>query len=440
VKTFTWPVVLIAVGLSLGGAAAVHRATPDPIAAIAAYVDTHHAEALSLLESAVNINSGTMNLDGVRRVGQLLRAEFDALGFTTTWIDGAAWERAGHLVADHSRPGPRIVLIGHLDTVYEADSPFQKFERLSATEARGPGIIDMKGGDVIIVQALKALNDAGILDAMNVVVVMTGDEEEPGKPLARARDALVRAAAGADIAIGFEDGPGDPRYAVTARRGSTRWRLEVAADTAHSSQIFRDEVGSGAIFEAARILTQFRERLAGQEHLTFNPGLILGGTSIQRDAARSRGAAEGKDNVIAGQAVVTGDLRALSLAQFEQAKRAMQTVTASSPPHARAALIFEDGYPPMPPREGNTRLLELYSRSSLDLRLGPVAAISPDRAGAADVSFVADRVKMALDGIGLMGRDGHTAHEAADLNTLSSQTKRAALLLARLANGQYAVR
>jgi glutamate carboxypeptidase len=422
-------------GLTVGGA---QRSDPDRAAVVASYVDAHNRDGLALLERVVNINSGTHNFDGVREVGRIFGAELGALGFTTEWIDGAPWQRAGHLVAE--RPGNhvnganarRILLIGHLDTVFERDSPFQRFERTSQVEARGPGIIDMKGGDVIVVQALKALAAAGSLDDLNVAVVMTGDEESPGRPLDRARHALVDAARGAAVAVGFEDGPGDPRYAITSRRGATSWTLRVVATTAHSSQVFRPDIGPGAIFEAARILNEFREKLVGEDHLTFNPGAIVGGTDAQFDAAQARGSAAGKDNVVAGRVVVTGDLRALSHDQFDRARRAMQNIVAASMPHTQGTLVFDDGYPPMAPTEGNTRLLELYSRVSQSLKLGPVSAVSPDRAGAADVSFIAGRVGMVLDGAGLMGRDGHTPQETADLTTLPSQTKRAAVLMLRL--------
>ena len=229
----------------------------------------------------------------------------------------------------------------------------------------------MKGGDVIIVAALKALDAAGVLKTMNVVVVMTGDEEEPGRPLSRARAALVAAAKGADVAIGFEDGPGDPRYAVTARRSTTSWELRVTGTPAHSSQIFREDVGPGAIFEAARILNAFREKMAGEPHLTFNPGMIVGGTTTSFDAPQARGTAFGKTNVVAEQAMVAGDLRALSSAQFEHAMATMKAIVAASMPHTQATLTFDEGYPPLAPTDGNARLLAIYDRASRDLGLRP---------------------------------------------------------------------
>ena len=411
---------------------------PSPLSraerTIVDYVDAHNQEAIALLERAVNINSGTQNFAGVREMGTLAAAQLEPLGFTARWIDGAPFKRAGHLVAEHAGAGPKILLIGHLDTVFERDSPFQKFERIAEHEARGPGIIDMKGGVVILVHALKALQAAGTLKPMNVTVVLTGDEESAGDPQDLARAALVAAARGASVALGFEDGAGDPRTAVVGRRGTTSWTLTVTGKAAHSSQIFRPDIGYGAIFEAARILEAFRQTLAGEPHLTFNPALALGGTQVELDAVQSRGSAFGKENVIPERAVVMGDLRALSVEQFASARRRMTEIaSAASLAQTTAEIVFDEGYPPLAPTDGNRQLLAMYDQASRDVGAGSVSAVDPDRAGAADVSFVAAHVPMILDGIGLMGDGGHTVKETADLATLPSQTKRAALLLHRLA-------
>src|SRR3982751_1212695 len=321
--------------IGLAAAASLQLTLPGARAIVTA-VDAGNGDALAFLKTTDNTNSGTHNCAGVRAVGDLFRKELDALGFKTTWVEGASFKRAGHLVADHPGKGPRIILIGHLDTVFEPDSPFQKFQRVDDKTAKGPGIIDMKGGDVIVIAALKALKAAGALADMSVVVVMTGDEEDAGDPQDAARAALVDAAKGAQYALGFEDGPGDPRYAVTARRGTSAWKLEVKGDPAHSSQIFRSDVGYGAIYEMARVLDGFRARLAGEEFLTFNPGLVLGGTAVDFDALQSRGSASGKTNVIAERAVAIGDLRTLSKEQLEHARTVMQEVTMASLGHTHS--------------------------------------------------------------------------------------------------------
>lgn len=433
----------LAMAIVLAGATATANAQTPPASGltaveqrIVAAVDAGHDAALALLERVVNINSGTMNLPGVRKVGDAFRAEFDRLGFTTRWIEGAPFGRAGHLVAERAGRGPRLLLIGHLDTVFEPDSPFQRFERLSPTEARGPGITDMKGGDVIIVQALAALKQAGVLDDLHVSVIMTGDEEDVGDPGALARQPLIDLARAADIAIGFEDGASDPRTAVVSRRGFTGWTLRVKGTPAHSSQIFQPTVGGGAIFEASRILTGFYERLSREPMLSLNPGAMLGGTTVDFDATQSRGTAFGKTNVVAEHAVVTGDLRTLSAEQLAAAKAAMIEVVASHLPKTSAELTFDDSYPPMAPTDSNRELLGFHDRASRDVGAGPVTAVDPRAAGAADVSFAAQHVGMAIDGIGLMGRGGHTVNETADLTTLPSQTRRAAILLYRLSQSR----
>ncbi len=399
---------------------------------LARAVDGAVAEALELIESSVNLNSGTMNFEGVRAVGAQMATEFESIGFTTTWVEGAAFDRAGHLVAERAADGPVVLLIGHLDTVFEPDSPFQRFERLSETEAAGPGITDMKGGNVIMLHALRALASVGGLDSLHVRVVLTGDEEKSGRPLSEARKALRDAARGANWAIGFEDGDSNPATAVVSRRGSTSWKLRVTGVPAHSSQVFTEEIGVGAIYEAARILTRFYEELSGEPNLTFNPGAIVGGTEVSLDSSQARGSAFGKNNVVAEHAMVDGDLRALSPEQYSMAKETMQRIVSEHLPQTEATLTFSDGYPPLAPTEGNRALLERYSAASEDLGFGAVAAVDPRKAGAADVSFVADLVPQVLDGVGLMGRGGHTVDEVADLTTLRSQTQRVALLLYRL--------
>lgn len=401
---------------------------------LAASVDRRLPESLELLERAVNVNSGTMNFAGVREVGALFDRELDRLGFHTRWVDGTAWGRAGHLVAERGKRGPKVVLIGHLDTVFEPDSPFQRFQGLDAATASGPGVIDMKGGDVVMLLALRALRENGVLDKLRVTVVMTGDEERAGALLSAARADLVAAATGATAAIGFEDGDGDPRRVVVARRGAASWQLRVRGTPAHSSQVWSDEVGMGAIYATAHLLEQFRDSLGHEPYLTLNPGLIVGGTTISHDSAASRGTAFGKHNVVAESTLVTGDLRALSPDQREHAQATMRRIVADAAWRTEASIVFEDGYPPLAPSDGNRSLLAMVDAASRDLGLGPLEAVNPARAGAADVSFLDGLVPMIIDAMGLKGSGGHTVQETARLDTLPWQAKRVAVLLARLAN------
>jgi glutamate carboxypeptidase len=396
------------------------------------HVDEEFDRAVALLEASVNINSGSMNFAGVKAVADHLAPEFEELDFAVEWLGGSAFGRAGHLVASRGDRGPKILLIGHLDTVFPADGSFQRFEPVDEHHVRGPGTTDMKGGNIIMIQALRALRAANALDDISVRVVLTGDEELSGDPKSLRSAALVEGGIWADYAIGFEDGDGNPATAVVARRGSTGWILTTSGKRAHSSQIFQPEYGDGAIYEAARILNEFRIELTKEENLTFNPGVILGGTDVTHDDANNRGTAFGKDNVISSAVTVSGDVRAMSPAQLAFAKKRMQEIVADNLAVTLASIEFSSGYPPMAATEGNYALLEMFSQASVDLGFGEVVAVNPRNAGAADISFVASEVEMALDGVGLMGSGGHTLDEVADLRTLPVQTKRVAVLLHRL--------
>jgi len=397
---------------------------------IATYIDEHRDEAVALLEKVVNINSGTLNFDGVRKVSDVFAAEFQAIGFEARWIPMENTHRAGHLFAERKgTTGKRVLLIGHLDTVFEKDSPFQKFERISPTVARGPGTVDMKGGDIAILYALKAMHAAGSLDGTQIVVAFTGDEESAGDPVSAARKDLVDIAKRSDAALEFEQGIGGPNSVTVARRGSTSWTLRVKAKSGHSSGIFSSDAGSGAIYEASRILHTFHEELRGEPNLTFNAGLIVGGNMAE--AKQGVGNATGKPNIIPQAATVTGDLRTLTLEQLARTQERMRSIVGKNLPQTSAEITFEEGYPPMAPKDGNMALLRDIQGVSRDLGFGLPDVIDPGKRGAADVSFVAPFVA-CLAGLGPSGEGAHAAGEAVDLTSLPQVTKRAALLVYRL--------
>lgn len=402
---------------------------------IVQHVDAHADQAVAFLERIVNINSGTLNAEGVREVGRAFQAPLDSLGFDVRWITlPDSLRRAGHLFAyRQGTRGRKVLLIGHLDTVFERDDPFQRFVR-DGRYASGPGVNDMKGGDVVILYALMALHAAGALEGTTITVAMTGDEEAPGRPLEIARRDLIQAGHDADVALEFETGARDSamEYATVARRSSSGWTLTVRGRTAHSSGVFSEGTGSGAIYEAARVLTAFHEELRGEQYLTFNPGVIVGGTDVRYDRGESRGTAFGKTNVVAQTAIVTGDIRTITDEQLQRTRERMRAIVARHLPQTQAEIEFSDGYPSMPPTEGNHALLTLFNTVNRDLGTPAMEALDPGRRGAADVSFVAPYVEGALAGLGANGSGAHGPNERIDLETLPLQVKRAALLIYRL--------
>ena len=401
--------------------------------AMVAWVDAHQDEAIALLEKTVNIGSGTMNHAGIRAVGDVMAGELDALGLETRWIDmPEEMNRAGHLFATKKGQGKRFLLIGHLDTVFEADDNFQAFTR-EGNIATGPGIADMKDGNAVIVYALKALQHIGALDGIPITVAYTGDEEKSGRPLSISRRDLIEAGKWADIALGFEGAitSEGSDWATIARRSSSSWMPEVEGKQAHSSSIFSESTGAGAINETSRILSEFYTDVRGDYGLTFNAGTIQGGTTVNYDPGQNRGTTFGKTNVVPNTAVVHGGIRALSVEQLARAKAKMQAVVANHLPQTSASISFTDSYPPMAPSAGNQALADELSEVNQALGRGAMKTWDPLRRGAADISFVAPYTD-ALACMGALGKGGHTPNEGLELDSMALAIKRAAILIYRL--------
>jgi len=398
-------------------------------------VDAEQERTLQMLEKWVNQNSGSLNIPGVTKVGEMLRAELEPMGFKVQWIDMRETGRAGHIIATHKGKGrgKRMLLIGHLDTVFELDSPFQRWER-NGNEAVGPGSGDDKGGMAVMIAALRAMHSAGTLKKADIEVVLTGDEEDNGVPIDIARRDLVAAGKRADAALDFEglaqeDGKD---MGSIARRSSGAWTLTVTARPGHSSGIFSAGGGNGAIYELARIIDTFRRELP-EDKLTFNVGLIGGGQTGELDAGRIRIAATGKTNIIPAIAIARGDLRALTPEQIARVKAKMEAIAAQPLAGATTKLEFDpDEYPPMAPTEGSRALLARLNGVNVDMGLEPMGELDPMRRGAGDISFVAKDVD-GLIGLGPASDGDHAPGERVDISSIWRQAKRAAILMSRLA-------
>jgi glutamate carboxypeptidase len=395
-------------------------------------VKTNMLKTEQLLIDAVNINSGTLNHEGVRQVGQLFRKEFDAMGFTTEWVSlPDSLNRAGHLVAYRKgNKGKKLFLIGHLDTVFEKSMTPNPFTRLNDSTATGQGVNDMKGGDVMVIAALKALHAQGLLDDTSITIYFTGDEESAGKPTSISRKDFIDRAKQCDVALAYETAVSFD-IAATARRGASGWELVTHGKTGHSSGVFNKNMGYGAIYEAARILDEFREALSQEKYLTFNPGVIAGGTEVNYDPTQAKGTAVGKTNIVAQKVVVTGDLRFISEAQKEAARAKMLEIVARNLNATSAEIKFSDGIPAMEPTEANTQLLSVLDKASQDMGLGPVKAGDPGSRGAGDISYIAQYVS-CLDGLGASGRGAHAPGETINLKEYPALIQRSALLIYRL--------
>lgn len=395
-------------------------------------IDAQNDAMTGLLEQLVDVNSGTMNPAGVHKVAEMLTPRFRDLGFTVRWVPMDSVHRAGHLIAEHPAPtGKRMLLIGHLDTVFELSSPFQKWER-KGDVAVGPGSSDMKGGDVIILAALQAMKAAGVLDQASITVVLTGDEERPGEPVTVSRQDLVDMAKQSDVALDFEGGSrrNGVDYGSTSRRSSIMWNLKATGVTAHSSGIFGPGVGYGAIYEIVRCIEGFRLQLP--EHgLTYNVAYIIGGSTATLDAGQTSGQFTGKTNVIPPIAYASGDIRTVSDEQTTRVEDKMRAIVLQHLPKTDASITFEEGYPAMQATPGNRALLTLLNQVNHDAGFPHMEELDATQRGAGDISFIA-KYNDSLAGMGAMGGNGHRDGEFVELKDQPEQAKRAALLMYRL--------
>jgi glutamate carboxypeptidase len=422
---------LALLAIALGSAVASAALTPAEEAIVTA-VKVRSPAAIDLLERAVRINSGTLNAAGVREVGRLFDAELRALGFETRWVEmPKEMHRAGHLVATRQGSrGKRVLLLGHIDTVFDKESVVPIWER-SGNIVHGQGVNDMKGGDVVMIEALRALRDAGALDGATITVVLTGDEERVGNPVSVSREALVGAAKRSDVALSFEAGFNlrSGIQATTARRGAAGWTLEVEGKPGHSRNVGSAEAGNGAIYEAARIVNAFREVMG--DGVTANPGIAVGGSAAEYDETTASGTATGKPNIIAARMRVIGDLRYPDASQRERSEQRMREIVSQSLPGTRASIRFREAYPPMPETEGNVRLLTAYSQGSVDAGLGPIVGRAASDGGAGDIQYAAPYAD-CLDGLGTAGRGSHSDEEQMELASIERAAVRAALIIYRL--------
>lgn len=398
---------------------------------IVAGIDAAMPATMQLLKESVNINSGTFNIEGVKKTGQLYARELEALGFTVVWIPMPdSVKRAGHLVAYRKgKKGKKLLLIGHLDTVFEPDMPANPFTMLNDSTATGQGVNDMKGGDVLVIAALKALQQQKLLDNTTITVYFTGDEENAGEPRAISRGDFIERSKQHDIALAFEGATG-LNIVATARRGASEWKLEVEAKQAHSSGIF-GKAGYGSIYEAARIVNTFREKLSTQPFLTFNPALFIGGSDVQYDSLAQKGSVASKTNIISPKTVVMGDLRFLTESQKENARDTMRMIVSEHLAGTDASISFRDGIPSMPPTPGNDSLVKTLNAVSTALGYGEVAAGDPGQRGAGDISYIAANLD-CLDGLGASGKGSHAPGEIINLTEYPKLIRRTALFIYRL--------
>lgn len=351
--------------------------------------------AISLLEKLVLENSFTANPRGGALVGEMLAAELQSIPEMTDVRSIPSDRFAPHIVAtNHPARTDFIALVGHLDTVFPPGT-FEGFRRDGAL-LRGPGVLDMKGGLVVVLEALRALSHVGVLSEIPVRLVIVSDEEV-GSP--EGRYVIERELAGARAALVFEAGRAKDAI-ITSRRGTGSGRAVALGRAAHSGNAHAE--GANAI----RALCRFVEYAEGLTDYalgaTVNVGVIRGGTS---------------KNTVPDQAEALLDLRYVRLADGEALVSALEDA-ARRAAIAGTTVTFtkELARPPLERSEGNVALYREYAACARDSGLGDEEA--PLIGGGSDAATTAAMGITSIDGLGPRGKGFHTHEEFVEVETL----------------------
>lgn len=395
------------------------------------FISKNKQDQLKLLENLVNINSETSNVEGVKRNGEIIKSELEALGFNVKWHDlPSEMHHAGSLVATiKGNSRKKILIIGHMDTVFPIDSPFQRFTLSPDHQyATGPGVIDAKGGIVTILYAMKALHHIGELKNANITIVFTGDEELAAKPTSISRKTLIDIAKNSDIALGFEFALSSDEL-IVGRRGLDEWFLTSTGKSQHSATIFQANTGFGAVYETSRVLNEIQQHLSHTPGLTINAGLLLGGQKVHEDIETGTGSAAGRKTIVPAIAYAHGDMRFLSDQQRNEAQKNMLQISTHSLQGTKSSISFKPIIPPMQATKSNDELLALYSAINQKLGGSAIKAASPELRGGADISYTSPYIKAGLDGLGPWGKGAHTEAETLEIDALTIATQRTALFI-----------
>jgi len=364
---------------------------------------------LELLERLVNTDSGSKDLDGLARMADLLSERWEALGFA---IERVETDTGPQLIASRRspRPGaPKLLLIGHTDTVFTRGTVQQRPFEIRDERAYGPGVADMKGGLVGMLGVVEALRAHDLLDSVSLIAVNNCDEEISS---VHSRELIESHCDGCRAAFVFEPGRADGSI-VTARKGGIGYALAVAGKAAHAGVNPQD--GASAILALGRKVVALHALNEPQSGLSVNVGVLQGGT---------------RANVVAERARAEIDVRTTTPEMAERVKADIARIAARSDvPGTQSALTLRSERPPMNPSDETNRLIELFQRSASDLGFELNVAAT---GGGSDGNFTAARGVPTVDALGPVGGGYHSDREYLEVDSIPQRAALAACVIARL--------
>jgi glutamate carboxypeptidase len=390
----------IVAGLAALALCAPATAAPKPVprdVRVWAAAEAARPDQLKLLEQVVNIDSGTGDVEGGRRVAAVLIPRLQALGMMVETVKAEAPDLADNIVARLDGTGKgRILMIAHLDTVFDPGTAAKRPFRIDGDRARGPGVSDEKGGVVQGLYALKILRDLGFKDFARITFLIESSEER-GSP--GTRELIGRLLKDADAELNLE--PGDAPDVLTVwRKGSARFDIEVKGRAAHAGVAPQD--GRNAAMELIHQLQVLETFPKSGDGMTANLTLMNAGARY---------------NIIPDTATATINVRVREEAQNVEFQRALEAgAKAAAIPDTQVTVRRQTSFPPLPSNPQTDALADraeaIYAGLQRPIGRG-------GNGGASESALAYGACKAALDGLGPVGGGFHSDEEYLDLTTLT---------------------
>ena len=378
------------------------------------WVDTNEEHLVEELRDWVNLNSGLDNDAGRREMLDHLQGHYESLGFHCQRLRHE--QGFTHLVAMRPSPKPsavKVMLLGHVDTVFDSDGTFLSFQR-EGEWASGPGVGDMKGGLLVTVAMLKALESIGRLDDYDWVAVHNSDEEI-GSPTSR--DVIERMCADRDLCLDFEIGRASGAV-VRSRAGVGAFFVGVQGKAAHAGM--EPEQGANAIVAASALIREVAALADHDKGTKVNIGRVTGGD---------------KRNIVAEGCRFEVDVRVQTVAEAERVEAALMALQGTRPPtlpwesvEIEVSVFGRFGRPPWPRSGASDKLVSHFQTVASDLGIDLPAE---DTGGGSDANFPGALGVPTLDALGPVGEGAHTHHERIRIHTIASRAKLCAIALLR---------
>ncbi|MCK0470910.1 M20 family metallopeptidase [Halalkalibacter sp. APA_J-10(15)] len=365
-------------------------------------------EMLNLLEKLVNIDSGSHDKEGVDQIGRELAPYFTQLGFE---LEVKEQEEVGdHLVYRFGSTQPSILIVAHMDTVFERGTSVKRPFSIEGRRAYGPGVIDMKASLVSVIYALSYLKESGSSAYEHVQILLTSDEEI-GSPTSRSL--IEKEAKGKRYALVMEPARRDGSV-VTGRRGNGRFVIEVSGRAAHSG--IEPEKGRSAIEELAHKIVKLHDLNDHERGISVNVGIIAGGNAV---------------NTISDTAIGHIDVRVATIEQAKEMELKIEQLCATS--DVQGTNIELTGDMSRPPMVKNKQINELYRVvKKVGAELG-LSIKDTKTGGGSDASFTAAMGIPTIDGLGPIGGYAHSEKEYLDVDSLTERTLLLAKIIEKLA-------